>query len=242
MPLRGPMRWVARLGDAYVGLRLRREFETQHYLGPNERAVELRFVFQQVARFAPRTVLDVGTGTTALPALLRTCGCVVTAADNISDYWPDGMVNRYYHVVNDDIRAPRLTQRFDMITCVSVLEHIVEHAEAVAGMFSLLGPGGHLVLTCPYSDPAYCPDVYALPDSSVRIRYPFVTQSYSRCEVDGWLQRSGAELIEQEFWQFFSGRFWTVGEPITPPRQVARNDLHQITCLLLRKGAGATSS
>ena len=39
-------------------------------------------------------------------ALLASCGYVVTAIDNIRDYWPNGMVNRHWHVQNDDITKP----------------------------------------------------------------------------------------------------------------------------------------
>lgn len=38
---------------------------------------------------------------------------------------------------------------FDLITCISVLEHIPSDREAVERMWSLLGPGGRLVLTVP---------------------------------------------------------------------------------------------
>jgi hypothetical protein len=43
------------------------------------------------------------------------------------------------------------------------------------------------------------------------------------------------DLVVQEFWQFFSGPMWTLGERIVPPVQVNRDDLHQLTCLLLRR-------
>lgn len=38
---------------------------------------------------------------------------------------------------------------FDLITCISVLEHIPEDRDAVSTMWSLLRPGGRLVLTVP---------------------------------------------------------------------------------------------
>jgi len=40
-------------------------------------------------------------------------------------------------------------ETFDLITCISVLEHIPSDREAVDMMWSLLRPGGHLVLTLP---------------------------------------------------------------------------------------------
>ena len=57
----------------------------------NERPIEYRFVFDVATRVAPTTVLDVGTGKTSLPHLLWICGYEVTAIDNVSDYWADGL-------------------------------------------------------------------------------------------------------------------------------------------------------
>jgi 2-polyprenyl-3-methyl-5-hydroxy-6-metoxy-1,4-benzoquinol methylase len=182
-------------------------------------------------------VLDVGTGTTALPHLMRNCGFLVTAIDNIHDYWPNGMSNRHYHIIDDDITATRLKGKFDFITCVSVLEHIEKSDQAVANMFGLLNPGGHLLLTFPYTEQAYIRNVYRLPGSTYGQDVPYITQSYSRLELDRWLQQNRAEILEQEFWQFWDGDFWTVGTQLIPPRQVAGQDKHQLTCLLLRRSA-----
>ena len=73
------------------------EFDRQKFERFNERAIEYAFVFRQLGAFYPRSVLDVGTGTSALPALLRTSGFLVTATDNVRDYWPRGMLNWPYH-------------------------------------------------------------------------------------------------------------------------------------------------
>jgi len=141
-----------RAGLLYASLLAKREYRTQQFVAVNERPVELRMVFAYLARACPRTVLDVGTGATALPHLMRNCGFLVTAIDNIRDFWPRGMVNRHYHVINDDITHTRLTQTYDFITCISVLEHIADHGAAMRSMLSLLNPGGHLIVTFPYHD------------------------------------------------------------------------------------------
>ena len=220
----------------YVSFLNKREYKLQTFSGVNERPVEFQFVFKHLARTCPKTVLDVGTGMTALPHLMRNCGFLVTAVDNIRDYWTSGMINRHYHVINDDITRTHLTETFDFITCVSVLEHIRDHKSAVRSMFRLLNPGGRLVLTFPYNENRYCENVYALPESSVKERFPFITQAYSRSEVNAWLADTGGEILDQEFWQFFDGEFWTCGERVQPPRQVDKHDRHQISCLLIQKG------
>jgi 2-polyprenyl-3-methyl-5-hydroxy-6-metoxy-1,4-benzoquinol methylase len=85
-----------------------------------------------------------------LPALLRNRGCHVTAVDNVSDYWEHGrhsLINRHWLVIDDDIRRPTtLRSRFDLISCISVIEHIDDPAAALRSIIKLLEPGRHLVL------------------------------------------------------------------------------------------------
>ena len=201
----------------------------------NERPVEYRFVFDVATRMAPTSVLDVGTGKTSLPHLLWVCGYEVTAIDNVSDYWADGLLNRHYEVLDQDITAPSLNQRFDLVTCISTVEHISDHEAAVAAMAGLTEAGGHIALTVPYNEGEYHPNAYDLPGSSYGQDNRYVTQIYSRAEIDAWLAASGCELLEQQYWQVFSGDLWTVGEQIYPFRQVGVEDRHHLSCLLLRK-------
>lgn len=231
-----PKRLIHRLGNLYAKEICRREFLAQEFLGINERPVEYRFVFEQLTQAFPRTVLDVGTGRTALPQLMRTCGFLVTAIDNIKDYWPSGMVNRHYHVLDDDILQPKVRGPFDFITCISTLEHIRDHARAMRMMFSLLKPGGRLAVTFPYNEMTYVENVYALPGSIGADKYPFVTQVFSRRELEQWARDNGAQVVAQEYWRYFDGAFWTIGQRVVPPARVASGDLHQISCLALVKG------
>lgn len=224
-----------RLGDWYTREVCRREFLGQHFAGVNERPVEYRFVFEQLTHAFPRTVLDVGTGRTALPQLMRTCGFLVTAIDNIRDYWARGMVNRHYHVLDEDILAPRLRGPFDFITCVSTLEHIKDHRRAVRNMLALLRPGGRLVLTFPYNERRYVDNVYALPGSIGAGKHPFVTQAFSRGEIEAWLAETPARVVAQEYWRYFSGEFWTLGERVVPPQRAGKDEPHQISCLALER-------
>lgn len=213
----------------------RQEYESQSFTRFNERPIEFSFVFRKIGELYPTTILDVGTGNTALPHLMRNCGCLVTATDNVTDYWPAGMSNRHYHVIDDDITSTNLKDAFDLVTCVSVLEHIQEPDKAIKNMFSLLKNGGYLVLTCPFSESEYVKNVYELPDSSYGKGSPYITQSYSRNDVDRWLSDNQASLEEQEYWQFWEGDRWTQGAQIIPPRKSSAGAKHQHTCILLKK-------
>jgi SAM-dependent methyltransferase len=214
----------------------RQEFESQVFTRFNERPIEIGFVFRKLGDIYPRTILDVGTGTTSLPHLMRNCGCLVTATDNVRDYWPSGMLNRHYHVIHDDITETRLSDHFDLITCISVLEHIQKPDNAIRNMFSLLKPNGHLILTFPYNERSYVRNVYELPGSSYGKGEPYITQSYSRRELERWLRENHGIILAQEYWQFWEGDHWTVGKQLIPPRSVSADDKHQLTCILIRKG------
>lgn len=213
----------------------KQEYESQVFTRFNERPIEFEFVFRKLGEIYPRTILDVGTGTTALPHLMRNCGCLVTAIDNVRDYWPSGMLNRHYHVIDDDIVKTRLSGKFDLITCISVLEHIENSDHALENIFSLLNPKGHVVVTFPYSERNYVKNVYELPGASYGKGEPYITQSYSRKNITRWLQGNNGVILEQEYWQFWEGEYWTLGEQINPPRKVTVGDKHQLTCVHIQK-------
>jgi SAM-dependent methyltransferase len=228
--------WINSIGMIYPRWLCKREYNRQEFIALNERSVEFAFLFRTITKIWPKTVLDVGTGMTALPYMLRNSGLLVTAIDNINDYWPKGMVNRHFHVVNDDIQKTKLDKKFDVITCISVLEHIQDHRAAMKSMYKLLNPGGTLILTCPYSDRQYIPNVYDLPESHVTEKFSFVTQSFSENERErGWMQDSPFELVDEEYWQFYDGDFWTCGKMLDKPLKVKNSDSHQICCMAFRK-------
>lgn len=221
--------------NIYPKWRCRREYEAQVFSRFNERPVELSFVFRKIAEIYPRSILDVGSGTTALPHLMRNCGPLVTAIDNVRDYWPAGMVNRHYHVIDDDITETHLHDKYDFITCISVLEHVQKSDSAISKMFSLLNPNGHLLLTFPYNEKNYVRNVYDLPGSSYGQGASYITQSFSRKEIDRWLHENNGAVVDQEYWQFWEGEHWTVGNQVVPPNAASAQDPHQLTCLLIRK-------
>ena len=221
-------------GRTYCRAITKSEYDTQKFRRINERPIEYRFTFEAIRVACPKTVLDVGTGESALPSLIRTCGPVVTAIDNVTDYWPAGMVNRHFHIKDEDA-TKGISGKFDLITCISVLEHVHAHDAAVASMLGALNPGGYLALTFPYNEGKYIANAYALPDAGYGRELPFVAQIYSRCELDRWFGTPGVHIVQQEYWRVFSGEFWTVGDTLKPALQTDRDSLHQLTCLLVRK-------
>ena len=102
-------------------------------------------------------------------------------------------------------------------------------------MYKLLNPGGTLILTCPYTSHQYAPNVYDIPESSVDINFSFVTQSFSENDRAKWMQDSLFELVDEEYWQFFEGEFWTCGKELESPLKVDKRERHQHCCMAFRK-------
>ncbi|HZT01872.1 MAG TPA: class I SAM-dependent methyltransferase [Steroidobacteraceae bacterium] len=224
------------VGRAYQRWSLKREYVSQRFRRHNERTAEFAFVFRAVGKTAPRTLLDIGTGTTALPAAIANCGVVVTAVDNVRDYWEDGMVNRHWHIIDSDIQKPALEGQWDMVTCISVLEHVKDHRAAMRNMMRLVRPGGHLVLTCPFTDREFVADTYRVPGADpVSATEVYICNSYSRAELETWLSDGDAELIEEEYWRGFTGKHWAMGTRIAPPEPSSRNGNHNHACFLIRR-------
>jgi SAM-dependent methyltransferase len=227
---------IHRLGRSYVRLVTRSEAEAQRPLRTiNERPAELVFVFECVRDLVPKTILDVGSGQSPLPALLKNCGAHVTAIDNVRDYWHHDMVNRHWHVIDDDIRRPRSVKPgFDLITCISVIEHIPEHIDAFRSMMGLLKSGGHLIVTMPYHERRYVDDVYKLPGAQVA-ELGYTCRSSSRATIEEWLAAAPATIERQEFWRYWTGDVWRQGEQLPRPERSTAEGEHQIGCFLFRK-------
>ena len=211
------------------------EYRKQKYK-INERSLEYAFALTCFSEIYPKTLLDVGTGTTAFPSVVRTCGAVVDAIDNIRDYWPSGMINRHYYIQNQDILKPIYPKKkYDMITCISVLEHIVDYDKAVQNMVSLLTERGHLCITFPYTEKRYYHNCYDEIGSSYGQDNPYITQSFSRENIHNWCNQLGLKINKQKYWQMWSGKVWTVGDRVTPPKEVSVNENHQISAILFQK-------
>ena len=103
-------------------------------------------------------------------------------------------------------------------------------------MNNLLNPDGRLVLWFPYCENTYIENVNLRHASDAYGRkIPYICQVFSRIEINDWLEKYELSIAAQEYWQFYTGEFWTEGVPIFPPTQVGKDKRHHITCLALKK-------
>jgi len=125
----------------------------------NERAYEYAFTFRAVADHLaglepdePVRLLDVGTAGSQLP-------------NNLADVWVDQVVccdpdcrgfvrmpwqNITYVEATVQDYAMTEPEPFDIVTCVSTLEHAEDVESAIAAIVDLMKPAGLLVVTVPY--------------------------------------------------------------------------------------------
>jgi trans-aconitate methyltransferase len=198
----------------------------------NERPIEYSFVFKCLAITGVKTVLDVGTGRTALPSLIKNCDINVQAIDNDLNQIKN---NKYWDVMYDDIFNSKLKDKFDLVTCVSVLEHIKDHNKVVKEMVNKLNPKSYLILTFPYNENNYIENNYKLPDAGYGKNSGLLCQSFSKKEINKWCLDNNLKLLEQEYWEVFNGKYWTVGGWKNKYTKVNRMDKHQLSCNLFLK-------
>jgi SAM-dependent methyltransferase len=120
-------------------------------------AIELcqrRALAPWLRRLRHGTALDIGCGVGRWSLRLSALGMQVTGID-LSPFMIERATRRSHEAglaatfLTGDIRSLRVEKQFDLILCVTVLQHIVdpqEAADAIANLAGHLSPGGELVL------------------------------------------------------------------------------------------------
>jgi 2-polyprenyl-6-hydroxyphenyl methylase/3-demethylubiquinone-9 3-methyltransferase len=135
-----------------------------HRLNP----VRLRYIRDRVdahwggdgAAFRPlsgRRALDVGCGAGLLAEPLARLGAAVTAIDAAPENIAVAQAHAAGQGLSIDYRAGELAardgERFDLVTCMEVIEHVTDPAAFVSGLAGALAPGGLLVMSTPNRTP-----------------------------------------------------------------------------------------
>lgn len=100
-----------------------------------------------------KRVLDMGCGAGLLAEPLARMGGTVTGVDAA----PENIVVAKGHAAQSGLTIDYRTgenetvagEAFDLITCLEVIEHVADPGRVVAGLASLLAPGGLLILSTP---------------------------------------------------------------------------------------------
>ena len=194
----------------------------------NERPIEYSYVFRWL-NCSPKNVLDVGTGDSPLPAMMKKCGIPVVRAIDCKK-----PKKAYYPVNVFDITKGVLRMKYDVITCISVLEHIKNYQTAVLNMASMLNPGGLLIMTFPYNEYKFIPNAYDLPKSRYRWGKNICRQ-YCADNLREF-EKYRLKLIDQELWCIFDELYWSCGKRLLKPFKADNPDIvHHLACITMVK-------
>ena len=159
--------------------------------GPSARHTR-RFIFRLLEGLSFTTVLDAGCGTGVLLSQIRQKYPHTQLTG--SEYSPNGLEyarqrlpNAQFHVL--DLSRETLGGKFDLITCIDVLEHIPDDEAALKNMLAMTA--GHLVLSVPLG-----------PLFQVEVERMGHVHGYGRRELEGKLQGAGFEIVRAVQWGF----------------------------------------
>lgn len=99
------------------------------------------------------SVLDIAESSREISALLK----------KLSDKYQTLDINSFesYPDIHADLCNPELTdqlsERYDLIVCKSILEHVYDPLTASSNLYKLLKPGGIIVGSVPFMFPRHCP-------------------------------------------------------------------------------------
>ena len=125
------------------------EFGALHRLNP----VRLAYVAER-APLAGRELLDVGCGGGILSEALARAGARVTGIDlspaalaTAELHALDSGLAIHYRLASAEALAAELPARFDVVTCMEMLEHVPDPASVLVALARLVRPGGALFLS-----------------------------------------------------------------------------------------------
>lgn len=159
--------------------------------GPTARHTR-RLIFNLLKGLSFRTVLDAGCGTGVLLQRIsqRYPGLQLTG----SEYSPQGIELARKRLPDAafrtlDLSRGSLEEKFDLITCIDVLEHIPDDMAALGNLRAMTGR--YLILSVPLG-----PLLKVEQDRMGHVH------GYSRRELEGKLRASGFEIVRVTQWGF----------------------------------------
>jgi 2-polyprenyl-6-hydroxyphenyl methylase/3-demethylubiquinone-9 3-methyltransferase len=177
------------------------EMRPLHDLNP----VRLEYV-ERSGRLEGRDVLDVGCGGGLLAEAMARKGARVTGLDMATDLLKvaqlhalEAGVTVNYLLESAEQHAVEHAARYDIVTCMEMLEHVPDPAQVIAALAALVRPGGHVFLSTINRTPrAYLRAVIGA-EYVLRL-LPTGTHTYEKfirpSELSAWARSAGLSTVD----------------------------------------------
>ena len=192
------------------------EFKPLHDINP----LRLDYIAERAGDLTGRQVLDVGCGGGILAESMALRGAHVLGIDMGEAPLAVAQLHQLESGAELDYRRTTAEQlaeteaaRFDIVTCMELLEHVPDPASTVRACARLVKPGGHLFFSTINRHPkAY---LFAIIGAEYVLRLlPKGTHDYRKfirpSELDGWIRAAGLTLrqITGLHYNPLTGRYW----------------------------------
>ena len=177
------------------------EFRPLHQINP----LRLDWIRQHV-RLDGRDVLDIGCGGGILAESMAASKAIVTAIDLAEGPLAVARLHQLesgakvdYRKISAESLAAEAPGRFDLVTCLEMLEHVPDPAAVVQSCAELVKPGGHVVFSTINRNPKSF--LFAIVGAEYVLRLlPRGTHEYQKfirpSELEAWARAAGLRLKE----------------------------------------------
>ena len=178
------------------------DFKPLHQINP----LRVNFIKERI-NLRGKKVLDVGCGGGILSESLASLGAEVTAIDasektiNIAKAHAKKVKSQvtYLHTTTEDMLSNKSNQKFDVITCLEMLEHVPDPSQTINEFSSLLSPKGNIFISTINRNPRSY--LFAVIGAEYILNLlPRGTHDYSKfikpSEISRWIRSSNLVLKE----------------------------------------------
>ena len=177
------------------------EMRPLHELNP----VRLAYV-ERSGALRGRSVLDVGCGGGLLSEAMAVAGATVTGLDLASELLEvarlhalESGVSVDYRLQTAEAHAQSHAGRYDVVTCMEMLEHVPDPGSVIAALARLVRPGGHVFVSTINRNPRAWLQAVVAAEYVLRL-LPRGTHAYDKfirpSELAAWAREGGLELVD----------------------------------------------
>ena len=177
------------------------EMRPLHELNP----VRLAYV-ERSGALRGRSVLDVGCGGGLLSEAMAVAGATVTGLDLASELLEvarlhalESGVSVDYRLETAEAHAQSHAGRYDVVTCMEMLEHVPDPGSVIAALARLVRPGGHVFVSTINRNPRAWLQAVVAAEYVLRL-LPRGTHVYDKfirpSELAAWAREGGLELVD----------------------------------------------